>query len=341
MSGVNRTFGYNRDEELPQYPPSVQTTTTANPMVDDYGPSAVGGGISNIALGVANKDAESDSFKGPPERGYNTTGSDNPYIPFPPPGARHDDALRTKGYYGSNNSPEQTPHTVPSNPFRNSYLDHPYQKSAAYQDGPYERSSYYYRGAGPLDIINPDEIADDGDDGFGYASNDTDKNGTVTSGKPISGRLRKSLAGFGRNRKDLDTIELTYDAVPGKSQAQKYRGAGNKRRGCIVGFILAFIVIGAIVGGIVGGLYGNRGNVDRTKHSRSVFEPGLFRREHMYSDNLDKKGHGVFHSKRAEKRVILEFGSPTSRGDGDSGSGSRSSPSTAGSVVEDGDINSQ
>lgn len=113
MSGPNRTFSFNNGDDRhgavspisePDEPPSYQRTTET-PGVDNLGPSSVGGGIGGIAMGVANNNTNNtspgdgdDGYVGPAERGFNTTGSDNPYVPSPPIGSS--DSLRPQDSYG-------------------------------------------------------------------------------------------------------------------------------------------------------------------------------------------------------------------------------------------------
>ncbi|KAJ5518192.1 Glycoside hydrolase superfamily [Penicillium expansum] len=64
---------------------------TITPGMDNLGPSSPGGGISGIALGIANTHSRqsgieasrgaNDGYTGPAERDFHTTGSDTPYVP--------------------------------------------------------------------------------------------------------------------------------------------------------------------------------------------------------------------------------------------------------------------
>lgn len=274
MSGFNRASSFNRgDDGALAHTQSMRTAATVTPGMDNLGPAAVGGGISGIALGVANthdrqsgvdavrsiEDGGNDGFTGPTERGYHTVASDNPYIP-PAPGGESSETLRARDSYGSNvpfataasaghlSTGQVTPRQVPSIPSQRSLVDQsqsPYQSTVTAQDGPYQRNSVYSGGENPLGI-NPDEIADDDDDGFHYPPR---KPGAAAA------------------------VESAYNPVPvEKGHFPGRHSKGNKKRGIIVGLVLAVIIVGAVVGGAVGGVVANRGNKDRSASSSSASE---------------------------------------------------------------------
>ncbi|BDD59580.1 hypothetical protein MPDQ_000774 [Monascus purpureus] len=280
MTGAHRALGFDSaHEDMAQHADSVRANSTVTPGMDDLGSSAVGGGISGIALGVANThsresgieavtntSAGNTGFDAPAERDFHTTGSDNPYIPSAP-GAESSDTLRPRDSYGSNVplgagsfsgqlAPGSSPRFAPSTPSRSI----PYQSPAVSQDGPYQRNSFYNPGGDSLDIINPDDIADDGDDGFTHSA-------AAGAG---AGGLRRSIGAFMRGQKSANASELAYDPVPGGKKQYPYNeGKRNRRMGLFVGIFLALVIVGAIVGGVVGGVVGDRGNKDRTSVNSS------------------------------------------------------------------------
>ena len=143
-----------------------------------------------------------------------------------------------------------------------------YQSPSLSPDGPYQNGPTRSVGGTQLDAINPDDIADDGDDGFLHTP-------VVRNGNGKNG-VRSSAVALMKGQKPNNTVELTYDPVPGGKDYFPEATKSNRKRGWHCLFILAFIVIGAIVGGIVGGIVGN-GNVgnkeghSNTKHnSRSL-----------------------------------------------------------------------
>lgn len=270
-------------------------TTAATPGMDNLGPASVGGGISGIALGVANTHdgpgagagtSTGDGYTGPAERGFNT-GADNPYIPSPPVGSS--DSLRQHDSNGSgpaavggtaaaagggagltptsqrNLLEAQKPPSQPK----------PYWNGGALNDGPYQRNSAYSGGDYPL-FVNPDEIIDDGDDGIYPPAKPVGKPGGAAAAGAAGGATAGGFLGalFGK-KKAAGAAE--YGPVPGGGAGGLEAGekagrnwkplaeAGSKKRGWLVGLVLGFIVIGAIVGGAVGGILGHRGNQTREK----------------------------------------------------------------------------
>lgn len=164
------------------------------------GESAAGGGIAGIAMGVANtNERESgvdalrsldgnpqNSLSLPPERAYNTIGSDTPYVPSTPSGFR---GLHRQDPYASpapsatnpfddenrqisaNPSPAQlTPrgHQSHSSVPMQEYLapEDANGSHSSYSDNPYNRFSTAWDPRVGHGDINPNDIEDDGDDGI-------------------------------------------------------------------------------------------------------------------------------------------------------------------------------
>ncbi|KAL4788669.1 glucan endo-1,3-beta-glucosidase btgC [Aspergillus varians] len=263
---------------------SMRTDSSATPGMDNLGPAAVGGGISGIALGVANThdrqsgvDAfrETDATLGyiPAERGYHTTGADNPYVPAPPPsvgpegsseGLRSHEAFGSSAALGAAAAP--VGNWTPPGGSHHSFLEGPYQNSG----GPYQRNSAYGSHDYPVDI-NPDEIADDGDDGLGAGQS---QRGTAAGSAAAGGGFLGGL--FGAKK----AADVSYGPVPGAAGLPSVEKAGaftkprpsgaSRKRGWIIGGILAFIVVGAIVGGAVGGTLGHRSSESQSDSSVSA-----------------------------------------------------------------------
>jgi exo-beta-1,3-glucanase (GH17 family) len=230
--------------------------------MDNLGQGAVGGGIS--------------------ERGFSTTGSDNPYVPAPP---EHRYSYGSNVALGAAAAPagQLTPgqsvsHLSSSNPSQRNLYDIPYQGVGGLNAGPYQRHSAYSSNDLPVDI-NPDEIVDDGDDGFVPAPNSRSsarKSQAIpaAAGGAAAGGVLGNLGGLFGGKSAADT---SYGPVPGAGleAGEKGRwvkpkpGGGSKKRGWIVGAVLAFIIIGAIVGGAVGGTIGHRGNEEPSSASSS------------------------------------------------------------------------
>ncbi|KAL4925775.1 putative cell wall glucanase [Aspergillus undulatus] len=265
---------------------SMRTRSTATPGMDNLGPAAVGGGISGIALGVANThdrqsgvDAfrETDAPMGyiPAERGYHTIGADNPYVPAPPsergpgPEASHE-TVGSSAALGGAAAPLGS--MTPPNGSRHSFLDgsSPYQSA----NWPYQRHSVYSAHDYP---INPDEILDDGDDGFAAAP--PSKRNAAAAGA-VAGAGGGLLGGFFGAKKAADVSYGPVPAAAGSGSLPSVEKAthftkprpsgGSRKRGWIIGGILAFIVVGAIVGGAIGGTLGNRKSEAKSDSSVSA-----------------------------------------------------------------------
>ncbi|KAJ6132265.1 hypothetical protein N7471_007480 [Penicillium samsonianum] len=256
---------------------------TITPGMDNLGPSSPGGGISGIALGIANTHSRqsgieasrgvNDGYTGPAERDYNTTGSDTPYVP-------------SAGYTSADSFPPEHPHALNmarggalaspalQTPSQSSvHLSDPahstYQYPAPYAgitDGPYQRHSTAYSNG---EIINPDEIADDGDEDFAPPRNRAAPAAAATTGGAAAGGI---LTGFFGREKNAD---VAYNSVPGGGLESGGEGDsgrspsngvdGRKKMGWIVGLVLGFVILGAIIGGAVGGTIGSRHNENKSK----------------------------------------------------------------------------
>ncbi|KAJ5099429.1 glucan endo-1-3-beta-glucosidase btgC [Penicillium argentinense] len=264
----------------PHHPDRHNSTVT--PGVDNLGPASVGGGISGIALGVANShdrlsgiDAvrnmdhdhntdQHDAFIGPTERGYHTTGTDNPYVP--PAGYGSAESLQPERSYGSNmalrgaaaspamHTPGQSSTRLSeTSATRRSMIDQQYPGpygGGIVSDGPYQRQSQY---SSNIPDINPNDIADDGDDEY-VPNRNRGAQAMPAAAAAAGARLLGRGSVFLVRTKGLN---LPMDPSPAAAMVLKLAKA---KRGWIAGLILGFIVIGAIVGGAVGGTLG-------TKHS--------------------------------------------------------------------------
>ena len=166
------------------------------------GESAAGGGIAGIAFGVANTNERESGVEAlrsldhipetdhrlPPERAYNTVGSDTPYVPAAPAGYG---PLHKQGPYATptpsannlnpfddeNRQISATPSpgrlTPGLHPSQTSFPMHNYPSQdelrggrSPYSDDPYNRVSTAWDPRVGRGDIDPDEIEDDGDDGM-------------------------------------------------------------------------------------------------------------------------------------------------------------------------------
>ncbi|OJJ48359.1 hypothetical protein ASPZODRAFT_62259 [Penicilliopsis zonata CBS 506.65] len=277
-----------RDAHGLGYTQSMRTTSTVTPGMDNFGLSAVGGGISGIALGVANthdrlsgvdalRAADSGAFVGSAERDYYTTGSENPYIPPSPetgglgnPGAN----LGAQDLYGS--EVHLGAAAAPTGQLSRENISPHLPPSTSLQDGPYQRQSMYTSSRDSPLYINPEEIEDDGDDGF---FPDPEPRSRLSLGRSRQrGSLSAAAAGgaaaggffsfLGLGKRKLDTSPATnpsYGPVAGaaleageKRRSTSYQSNGAKKRGWFVGIGLGLVIVAAIIGGAVGGILGNK-----------------------------------------------------------------------------------
>ena len=311
------------------WPTGQSSRTSATPGMDNLGPGAVGGGISGIALGIANshdrlsgidarQSLDNDDYIGPVERGYTTTGSDNPYVPPPSDfqGYASSDSLQpaaARDSYGSNMAlgagaapPAGFRASGRSDPSQRSLLNsqqeaypYPYQGRGT-NDGPYQRNSAYNGNGGYT--FNPDEIADDGDDEFMSPPHTRRSQPGMAAAAGGGGVL--GAMGLAKGKPEPPSTSY-YGPVPGgggsgsraleageKSRRMNPRPDGaSRKRGWIIGLILAFIVVGAIVGGAVGGILGNReGAKDKTSKSGST---ETAKEDNKANGDLDKDSHEI------------------------------------------------
>ena len=251
--------------------------------MDNLGSTAAGGGIAGIALGVANTnerdsglqasrlvdDGSAMRYISPPERNYNTLGTDTPYIPEPPYDLRpidhrNDPSSSTAAFGPEITSSSQLP-LRPSQSANAVHLDHypanglitpPSQNYTAYRGNP----SRWNPRVGDEDI-HPDDIEDDGDDGItvptagrrsalngGGAGGVLEGLGNILSRRPAGSVLTPSgnyrpVAG---QAYDSSTVE--------KSEWLQSQTSSTKRVRWIIAAIVALLLIGGVVGGVIGGL---------------------------------------------------------------------------------------
>ncbi|MCJ1404645.1 hypothetical protein MMC11_007871 [Xylographa trunciseda] len=249
--------------------------------MDNMGSTAAGGGIAGIALGVANTnerdsglrasrstdDQSSTRYISPPERNYDTLGTDTPYIPEPPYGTRP-----FKEFHAS--TVPLGPAFAPGNQF--SPRSYPVANSAHLSDYPANgfigpspslNNNRYKSSSAPWDLrvgeedIHPDDFEDDGDDGITAptvgrrsALHSAAAGGVLGGlGNMVSRRTAGGVLTPSGNYRPV--AAQAYDSSNmEKSEWLKSQTSGTKRLRWIVGSIIALLVIGGIVGGVIGGL---------------------------------------------------------------------------------------
>ncbi|KAL9611992.1 MAG: hypothetical protein Q9167_003392 [Letrouitia subvulpina] len=297
---------------------SNRTTSTITPGVDNMAATAAGGGIAGIAYGVANThERESGvealrSLEGlqqsgrglPPERGYDTLGADNPYVPEPPShqqaGFERDPlsspAPSTLNPFDDNRQAPTPGHLTPQRS-RNSVPMYDYVPDGPrtpYSDNPYNRFSTAWDPRVSRADIDPNSIEDDGDDGMVEppqrrrsmlglrAPPDQARTASATAGGAISGGVLSTLGGLvGRSNvigKGSRDPSGQYGPVgqPGfenggveKSEWLSRQTSGRKKSRWILAVLVAVVLIGAIVGGIIGGIKASKNRSSGSSNSDS------------------------------------------------------------------------
>ena len=215
--------------------------------------------------------------------------------------------LRQKSSYSSSNLPiaagaatpgSITPNLQPSEGSSQHYRLSDYQSHQlppgqySHQEVPYQNSSLHYAPHVSEADINPQDIADDGDDGFmpvpkrkslrnmiGFSSRENTTTKAMVGGAavPAAGGFMGALGGLGGRKQAEPTATQAYDAVPQPGQDQlagsdqsaaaaaaeksewlSRQTTGRKKLRWIVGITIGVLILLAIVGGIVGGVLGAR-----------------------------------------------------------------------------------
>ncbi|EEH21685.2 hypothetical protein PABG_03901 [Paracoccidioides brasiliensis Pb03] len=286
------------------YPRLTRTTATATSGRDHLGPAAAAGGIAGTGVGLAHSpngrqrsglDAMSGAHDdgmgmgnpqynyGPSERGWDgngnghTIGSDYPYGPsgpgMPPTGPSR--MTGANDSYSSNialgaamDGPGQTTpgqRSLYSN--NNGHQQwNQYGGAGGFYDDPYVRPPHSSWGPVKAEHINPNDILDDGDDGFMRnpqrrsilsLGRNSSHNSLPAGAAPAApgGAILKGNLGRVQGPKPATSDPPDYDVVSTeKSEWLNNQKNGNKKLKWIVGIIIALVVVGAIVGGVVGGV---------------------------------------------------------------------------------------
>ena len=302
------------NEQDLDYRSSNRTPSTATPGMDNLGISAAGGGISGIALGIANTNARESGVQAlrsmhddniqcsafPPERGYNTLGTDTPYIPEMPYRSR---GLQQMDSFSSTQPSITTPvssgHLTPQ-PYHSSstmhLTDYPQNKllnrQSSYNDNPYQGYSAAWDPSVGQHDFDPNEIEDDGDDGMnvpgrrksmltlGKSSEQSLPKGAVAGGAATGGFLaglgglvgRKAIGGGSRDASGQ------YGPVsgqgPGGPRQEKSewaeQAARRKRMRWAFAILSVLIIVGVIVGAVVGALGGTNHKTDTSSQGQSA-----------------------------------------------------------------------
>jgi exo-beta-1,3-glucanase (GH17 family) len=152
---------------------------------------------------------------------------------------------------------------------------------AAYHDSPYQTSSVFHSQMSDANI-NPNNIADDGDDGFmpdprrrsmlnmGRQPS-AEVHGPTAAGAATAGGVKGILGGLTGRKHKTQTSSGTYNPVEPtrgtgnglgplsrveKSEWLSRQTEGNNRMRWVVGFAIGTVIVLAVIGGIIGGILG-------------------------------------------------------------------------------------
>jgi exo-beta-1,3-glucanase (GH17 family) len=159
--------------------------------------------------------------------------------------------------------------------------------------------------------INPNNILDDGDDGFPPPGQQRDA-GRGSAAPAAAAGTAGFLGGlFGRKAKN-HTPSGTYNAIDGPPQPEKSQWLSEQTRGkrkmkLWVGIAIGLVIVIAIVAGIVGGLLGNKNSDDSSSSGSSSGDTNNAASDTAANGDLDKNSaeikalmnnkdlHKVFH----------------------------------------------
>ncbi|KAE8553614.1 hypothetical protein EYB25_004996 [Talaromyces marneffei] len=294
---------------------SLRTNTTATPGADNLSAAAIGGGISGIAYDVASRNQRESGLEavrsigqGQQGRGYYDSPPERNYSDFPygvangpnrrsqvdPSGAHYSLSMPLGGTALAAGSPPQvgTPALSASTPSQISVAElYPHHPSGGFYDGPY----HSYNSHDPA-VINPNDIADDGDDDIMGTSPQQQRRSWF--GKTSHQGLAAGAAGGAAAGGVFSAVNslrggpTTYESVPsgagggGQTPYEKSAfltrqadiTAAKKRKRWLLTVLAGLVVVAIIVGAIVGGIFGSQKHSayegGSNKGSSSSSDPG-------------------------------------------------------------------
>jgi exo-beta-1,3-glucanase (GH17 family) len=237
--------------------------------MDNLGAAAAGGGITGIAIGVANaneRDSGVQAMRGLPQslqsghgtplgRGRDPIGTDTPDVPEPP---HLHQTYQHENPFASSQCPaipgDMTPRTTPSQSslrLNDHHQDFYLADQPTYTDNPYQRHSALWDRRIPGGEIHPDEIEDDADDIM-----------------PIPNPRRRSILSFGQKSdhslpagmaagsKGVLTPSGGYGVVNAAEKAAWLQEHSTKKRKLrwLFGAVIILALLGIVAGAVIAGL---------------------------------------------------------------------------------------
>ncbi|KAK1999463.1 endo-beta-1,3-glucanase [Colletotrichum falcatum] len=339
VGGAAAAAGYGAHEAVspmdptPQVPPHrewgperyapPQQSNNLNPNItpgaDNFSETA-SGGMAGIAYTVAERNARESGVAAmrnvgqaplapPHDRGQFQQPNVPPQTYSQPRGDAYEMTTAPRAYQGS--LPDRSSHSsltalggAAASPARLSPVSSPYGYSDYYNENP-----YYQRHPEHLGVVDPNSIADDGDDGLHYGKSRSGRNSMLSlSNSDRTGRSKAgaggAAAGLMANRnvsgyydpKDSSSGYQNGDAIDaaGQEKSQWIRSENKGRRKwkicIIIGVIL--IIAAAVIGGTVGGLM-----------SRNSRDGGSSRQGQSADD--DKNSNGDLDINSAEIKELM------------------------------------
>ena len=297
------------DSRRSNYSRSLGTASTTTPSRDNMGPVAAGGGIAGIALGVANTNERESGLQasrgiddGFDQHGYRDQsrerdapmGSDTPYIPTPPSrpwgpqpasSASSMTPLMAAGAttgLASGRSPAASGQDLHLHDYPPGAQDRP---NSFYADSPYKRYSSPWDPRVDQHNFHPDDIEDDGDDGFtnhrstgrrslmGLGRQPSTNPANAAAGGAAGGMLgglgavvgsRNTSGNYGPVSAADGRPGIANDAEGGsghgmeKAQWLAEEAASRKKKKWIFIVIGVIAAIGIIVGATIGGIFASK-----------------------------------------------------------------------------------
>ncbi|KAF4466526.1 murein transglycosylase [Fusarium albosuccineum] len=289
--------GYGRDGggggHMGYAHPNSQTT----PGADNFGQTA-SGGMAGIAYNVADRNPRNSGIGATENTGLPPPPSRSQQNPYGGQGGYGYDSYNNNGAHGPSQS-SLAGLAAAAGPPGSSSTSH-FNGSDPYIDNPYPGYTSSRNGSANLGVVNPNEIADDGDDGLNYGRSqrnsmlslphsDRAKRGASTTAAAVGGGAAAGgLLGDRGGSYEMNAREKGSDwHGDDKPKSKKWKW--------VIIITVLLVIVGAIVGGVVGGMM-NNGHKEESSSSAGKGE----------SAEEDEKKNGDLSKNSAEIKDLLD-----------------------------------
>ena len=322
---------------------SVRTTrSTVTPGADNLSARAAGGGIAGVAAGVASSNGRGPGLDEMRGYQYETEGmyqghptADQSYAQYPDRGHHPGDGyggydgypsnghggapMDEHGYHNGGSQYAGPDRGMPAGYFQ----EGPYQRGPGMYNDPYQQQ--YAIGNSDPSRINPNDILDDGDDGFlpnpqrrsllslgrntshnslpsGAAAAGAGSGGAAVGGSALGGTPMGAMSDRGG---EGSPAGLTQKGAPGEGSSEwlTQQKTGKKKLKWIIGIIIAICIIGGVVGGVLGGILPKKGNSSGDSEDKSNADgPG----EEIQDADEDQEVNGDLGKDSAEIKALMD-----------------------------------